>query len=380
MGLTLLAILVVASCSTEGIKSAPKTCTQGAVTVGVGQSIAAGDNCNQCVCGADGKFICTGRDCQPDAGGPPTCTSDGQTYSVGQSFKLDCNTCSCTANGLACTMMACPISTGGVASTGGVPATGGVRATGGVVATGGVLATGGVRSTGGMVATGGVVSTGGTTIKPDAGPPTCTSNGKSYAVGESFKIDCNTCTCSAQGIACTAMACIRDAGIDLSPITDTKASCTLSANLTFGWDGGNALYVDQYRLTNSGITLTRNYAYRADRDADTTATCSPSLPTCGDASTVSVATINADLANADVADLWSLPLSPIPLFGTDSRPVDGAVYSIALENGHKVLVGGQCASPTMSSCRYIPAGLQHLVQDLQSLAKVALADPVCKGL
>ncbi len=45
-----------------------------------------------------------------------------------------------------------------------------------------------------------------------------------------------------------------------------------------------------------------------------------------------------------------------------------------------LMVGGQCASPAMSSCRYIPAGLVRLTQDLQRLATAMLADPVCKGL
>jgi hypothetical protein len=119
---------------------------------------------------------------------------------------------------------------------------------------------------------------------------------------------------------------------------------------------------------------------RAGRDGATTATCSPSLPACGAPDAVSVATINADLADPEVQGLWSLPQDPVPLFGTDSRPADGTVYSIALDDGHKVLVGGQCASPVMSSCRYIPAGLVRLTQDLQTLATAMLADPVCKGL
>jgi hypothetical protein len=60
--------------------------------------------------------------------------------------------------------------------------------------------------------------------------------------------------------------------------------------------------------------------------------------------------------------------------------MDGTVYSIALDDGRKVLVGTQCASPAMSSCRYIPAGLLQLTQDLQKLASAMLADPACKSL
>ena len=159
-----------------------------------------------------------------------------------------------------------------------------------------------------------------------------------------------------------------------------RGSCALSANLTFGHDGGNAIYWDSNRLTASTFTITRDYSSRAGRDGATTASCSPSLPACGTADAVTIATINTDLADPDVQGLWSLPQDPVPIFGTDSRPVDGTVYSIALDDGRKILVGGQCDSPGMNSCRYIPAGLVRLTQDLGKLATAMLADPVCKGL
>jgi hypothetical protein len=274
-----------------------------------------------------------------------------------------------------------PGGTGGtLTGTGGaLTGTGGALAgTGGTLAgTGGALAgTGGAAGNPGSG--GSTAATGGTTTSPDAGPRTCVSRGHTYAIGESFKDDCNTCTCSADGIACTAMACFHDAGLDQSAGLDGGGSCSLSANLVFGHDGGNAIYWDSNRLTASTFTITRDYSTRAGRDAGNP-TCSPSLPACGAADTVSVATINADLADPDVRTLWTLPQDPVPLFGTDPRPVDGTVYAIALD-GHQVLVGGQCASPTMNSCRYIPAGLVRLTQDLQKLATAMLADPVCKGL
>jgi hypothetical protein len=294
--------------------------------------------------------------------------------------------------------------TGGtIAGTGGaIAGTGGMIAgTGGVVAgTGGAIAgTGGaIAGTGGAIAgTGGTITgtggaggnrgsggssgaTGGATTTPDAGPQGCVANGRTYAIGETFMVDCNTCTCAVSGIACTKMACVYDARPDQPAGPDGGDVCALSANLTFGHDGGNAIYRDSNRLTASTFTITRDYSSRAGRDGATTATCSPSLPACGAPDVVSVATINTDLADPEVQGLWSLPQDPVPLFGTDSRPADGTVYSIALDDGRKVLVGGQCASPVMSSCRYIPAGLVRLTQDLQRLATAMSAAPVCKGL
>jgi hypothetical protein len=271
---------------------------------------------------------------------------------------------------------------GAIAGTGGVVAgTGGaITGAGGAIAgTGGAIAgtggAGGIRGFGGSS-----VATGGATTTPDAGPQGCVANGRTYAVGETFKVDCNTCTCTVNGIACTAMACLYDARPDQPSGPDVALVCALSANLTFGHDGGNAIYWDSNRLTASTFTITRNYSSRAGRDGAATAICSPSLPACGTADAVSVATINADLADPDVQGLWSLPQDPVPIFGTDSRPVDGTVYSIALDDGRQVLVGGQCDSPGMNSCRYIPAGLVRLTQDLGKLATAMLADPVCKGL
>jgi len=278
---------------------------------------------------------------------------------------------------------------GAIAGTGGaIAGTGGARAaTGGAIAgTGGAKAgtggaIGGTGGAGGNRGSGGSSGgTGGATTTRDAGPQGCVANGRTYAIGETFKADCNTCTCTASGLACTEMACVYDARPDQPSGPDVGSVCALSANLTFGHDGGNAIYRDSNRLTASTFTITRDYSLRAGRDGATTASCSPGLPACGAADAVSVATINADLADPDVQGLWSLPQDPVPLFGTDSRPADGTVYSIALDDGRRVLVGGQCASPAMSSCRYIPAGLVRLTQDLQKLATAMLADPVCKGL
>jgi hypothetical protein len=338
-----------------------------------------------------GWYQYSDRSCGPPYNGTQSCQSNGD----GLCYPLCQTTADCTdprfptcggitvfggsdvgSQKLVCRPVAglarCSGGTGGASGTGGV-----VTGTGGTVAgTGGTI-----KGTGGA---GGIRGSGGSsgTTTPDAGPQGCVVNGHTYAIGETFKADCNTCTCTASGgVACTTMACVYDARPDQSSGPDLGGgTCALSANLTFGHDGGNAIYWDVNRLTASGFTITRNYSGRAGRDGATTASCAPSLPACGSADVVSVGTINADLADPDVQGLWSLPQDPVPLFGTDPRPVDGTVYSIAIDDGHQVLVGGQCASPTMNSCRNIPAGLVRLTQDLQKLATAMLADPACKGL
>lgn len=243
------------------------------------------------------------------------------------------------------------------------------------LSTGGSNGSGG--GSGGNGGSGGVGGSGGSTVTPDAAQ-TCSYNGRSYPLGEGFILDCNSCVCMSSGMACTGRICLHDAAPDL-PSSADGPSCALSTNLTFGPDGGNAIYADVNRLTANSFTITRNYAAWANPDGGSSASCSPPLPACGSAA-VTIATINADLAQADVQSVWALPQTPTPLFGSDSRPVDGTVYSIALDDGRKVWVGEQCASPVMSSCRYIPTGLVQLVQDLQKLASAMLADAACKAL
>jgi hypothetical protein len=358
-----------------------------------------------------------------------SCDYQGTKYAMGQSFKDDCNTCTCTESGVSCTLILCGHSTGGSSGSGGQGGGGGQggSGSGGIGGSGG----GGIGGKGGNGG-GGQGGSGGSAINLDAGPQACVENGHAYAVGETFKRDCNTCTCMADGASCTKMACPKpvDGGADVSPAPDTARTCSyngrtyllgesfmsdcntcmctnngmactgaicfhdagpdlaspvdvpgcaLSASLTFGHDGGNALYHDVNRLTATTFTITRNYSAFAKPDGAASASCAPALPVCG-SSAVTTATISADLANADVQAVWGLPQTPTPIFGSDSRPTDGTVYSIALDDGHKVLVGQQCASPAMSSCRYIPAGLVQLVQDLQKLAAAMLADPACKSI
>jgi len=66
-----------------------------------GMSFPAGDGCNTCSCQA-GSVSCTLRACAI------TCQSNGQVYQPGQTFNVDCNTCTCQADGsISCTGIAC---------------------------------------------------------------------------------------------------------------------------------------------------------------------------------------------------------------------------------------------------------------------------------
>lgn len=203
----------------------------------------------------------------------------------------------------------------------------------------------------------------------------CSFGGRSYAVGETFKNDCNTCSCLADGsIACTAMACPPT---DAST-TDGAAECKLPGAITFGHDGGNAIYRDVNRIDTAGIlTITRTMSGRGGGDGGSTS-CSLALPACGTAGAVTAATLATDLADPDVKAGFAA--ASTPFYGVDQRPVDGPAYSVTQPDGHTLLVGSPCTTSSGSACLAIPAGVQRLVDHLKSAASTVLAAPVCKGL
>jgi hypothetical protein len=264
------------------------------------------------------------------------CWNDGKGYAEGESFPSSdgCNTCQCTSVGeVACTLMACL----GDASF--HPPGDDARANSNDAA---------------------LVCTRGTTVIP---------------AGQSVNDGCNTCMCSEQGVlSCTGRICLSDPAPDAG-----SASCTLATALTFGWNGGMVVYQDENVLDpKAGLTITRSYSGRSSVDGAALRSCSPPLPACGAAGVVSLSTISADLAATDVQ--VALAKGKGELYGTDTRPVDGPVWSIALANGGSILVGSPCASSGTASCVAIPAGIQRLTDDLESLVSAALQTTECKDL
>jgi hypothetical protein len=202
----------------------------------------------------------------------------------------------------------------------------------------------------------------------------CTFGDRSYAVGETFKNDCNTCSCQANGnIACTLMACPSDAAT-----TDGATECKLPTAITFGYDGGNAIYRDINRIDTAGLlTITRTTSGRGGGDGGSTS-CSLALPACGTAGAVTAATLATDLADAAVKAGFAA--TSTPFYGADQRPVDRPAYSVTQADGHTILVGSPCTTSSGNACLAIPAGVQRLVDDLTSATSTALAASVCKGI
>ena len=425
--LGLVALLTLSAgavgCKSEGAKlssdGAPKadvapdgpgepTCTYNGRTYPYNVTFMATDGCNECWCaGGNPTANCTGMRCANDAAviglevGGKACSYDGKEYPSGATFPSTdgCNTCECLwFYEVACTMMAC-LGDAGPPPTDALPA--GDAANGSCVYNGKTypldvyfIAADGCNDchcgANGQVAC---------TLKaclPDAGPQgpdapfiadlaadsvkktdaigPCMSGTIAIPPGGSTSDGCNTCMCSEQGVlACTGRYCPPDAA------ADANASCILPTGLSFGNDGGMVLYSDKYSLDpKTGMSITRTYSGRSDVDGSPVRNCSPPLPACGASGVVSLANIIADLAASDVQAAFKSGTTP--LYGVDSRPMDGTVYSVSLVSGGAILVGGVCSSSGSTGCVAIPAGVQRLVDDLRSLATAATATAECKGL
>jgi hypothetical protein len=242
----------------------------------------------------------------------------------------------------------------------------------------------------------------------------CSYGGKSYAAGQSFPSadGCNSCSCSANGgVACTERACLPDGGttdgqVD-KPATDTTDApdatdatdaapdnvqaedvaapdhqeahdtgdgCTLADTYAFGWNGGLVAFSDESTLTPPNkYDHVRTYS----RSDGGTRSCSITQLSCQGMNSFGLFDIQLALQKPDVVSAFNEP-TPL-LYGTDPRPVDGAVYSVRRSDGHGMLVGGDCAGGA-AGCRPISAGISVLVDILKNFDQQMLARTECSGL
>jgi hypothetical protein len=167
-----------------------------------------------------------------------------------------------------------------------------------------------------------------------------------------------------------------DAGADATNIVDAAADvnplCTVTDTYTFGFVGGLVASSDESVLSPpSQYHHVRTY-YRSDGG---TTTCAPA-PDCQVMNSLGLMEVVVGFQNADVRAALSQPTPP--LYGHDSRPVDGRVYSIMRSDGRGMLVGTACTG--QMDCRAIPGGIGNLVLALQMFDERMLGKPECSGL
>jgi hypothetical protein len=85
------------------------------------------------------------------------------------------------------------------------------------------------------------------------------------------------------------------------------------------------------------------------------------------------------IADADVQAALAMPAPPI--YGRDTRPVDGSIFQFRRADGRGFLAGTACSSgSTLPACNDVPVGVARLVNLLRALDEQQLRDPSCAAL
>jgi hypothetical protein len=168
-------------------------------------------------------------------------------------------------------------------------------------------------------------------------------------------------------------------GVDASDgavAVDSSVPCTDCVTGTLRWadTGGLTIIHDE-----SSLGACRNFQRKRTFSTDGgTSQCNAEIGACS-AAPVAVGDIERALAEPDVlAAFAAAPAGVPPVYGVDSRPVDGTVFEIA-RDGKVIDVGSPCGGSS-SSCVPIPPGVAALVTVLHSLDTQELAKPGCAAL
>lgn len=203
----------------QGGCGGPSTCEYDGKVYQHGDSFPSSDGCNSCSCDA-GRVACTLKACVK------SCVYNGKTYNHGDSFPSSdgCNTCGCSNGAVSCTEKACPPKTcGGIA---GIPCGQGEYCDYTGANCGYADATGVCKPRPGacdmqynpvcgcddkIYGNACSAASAGVTVKHTgvckwSG---CTYDGKTYKEGETFPATdgCNTCQCTNGQVGCTKMNC-----------------------------------------------------------------------------------------------------------------------------------------------------------------------------
>ncbi len=235
-------------------------------------------------------------------------------------------------------------------------------------------------------------------------PPsaTCAYGKQPHAIGTSFPATdgCNTCACVEDAVVlCTEKACAADAaplvkpdaasdaagvvadagapGPDGGRPADGAPACDFSAAYEYGDIGGLRAFVER-TILQPGNQYT--HLRRTVVGAPPLASCSPPLPACGSPQVITASDVQLrDLADPDVRA--ALGQATPPLYGRDTRPVDGTVFELVRDDGRGFLVGQECQGNSgPGTCRAIPRGIAQLVTRLRDLDRQQLRAEECRAL
>jgi hypothetical protein len=165
-----------------------------------------------------------------------------------------------------------------------------------------------------------------------------------------------------------------DANVATDAGTDVDPRCVVTDTYTFGFVGGLVAFSEESVLSPPNQYRHVRTYLRSDGG---TITCA-ATPACQFLNSLGLSDVVVLLQNADVRT--ALSQATPPLYGGDSRPVDGQVYSIMRSDGRGMLVGTPCNGQV--DCRAIPSGIGNLVLALQMLDErmLGMLPPDCRGL
>jgi hypothetical protein len=152
-------------------------------------------------------------------------------------------------------------------------------------------------------------------------------------------------------------------------------TCEMDTTYRYGDTGGLVPFEDTSTLAPTLSYTRARTSFVPDGGSD--ASCAPPLPACDSGVGFDVERIMRAIADDDVQ--VALAMTTPPLFGADTRPVDGTVFQFLRADGRGFLVGVPCAAGS-SGCENAPIGVAVLVATLRALDTQQLMDPTCAAL
>lgn len=132
-------------------------------------------------------------------------------------------------------------------------------------------------------------------------------------------------------------------------------ACTLDTTYYFGTTGGLVDTLEWQKLSPP-LTYTSGEQVRGELGGE----CLHAM-TCGENITSNLlrAFTDPEVARAFAAN--------VRVYGYDPREADGQVYVVRRADGHTIRVGTECTGGIGPTCVAIPAGVQRLITQLQTL-------------
>lgn len=157
---------------------------------------------------------------------------------------------------------------------------------------------------------------------------------------------------------------------------DVPCAQALPEEVRFGAIGGKTFFRDELSLRPPAT-----FVYLRTFNDASPVRCETQLPSCGTPNEVDLGEVVAALGDADVTAAFaaSRAMNNSVLYGYDSRPVDGTVFSI-VRGGATVLVGDTCRVGMGAECVPVPVGVQRLVDVLNGLREQEGFRPACMAL